>query len=229
MSLYHFYHIYAAGNWQQPVAEHVRALKDYGLYANLTSLHIGLVGNTEQCAAVKQYLNEQGLTYTIADEQPSGWEQVTQIPMWEFSKHHDGLMLYAHSKGASDWNEVNVRWRRSMTYWNVVRWQLCLEKLETHDACGCHWIYPLISMPEHKYGNPMFAGNFYWVRSEQLKTWMRVPLTHRHESEGWVGYKYAEKPFPLYDFTPYFPNSDTFADEWVNNPGFNYENKGRSI
>jgi hypothetical protein len=64
---------------------------------------------------------------------------------------------------------------------------------------------------------------------ELLRTFMVPPLTHRHEAEGWIGYKYVEHPFRVFDFTPYFPNSDTFADGWISDPLFITPFRGKTI
>lgn len=217
MNLHHFYHVYADGDCETPIREHIRALKESGLYDALSTFAIGFVGSQQKRDEAKHCIGTLGVKFIIAAEADYGWEQVTQIPMWEFSKVNDGLMLYAHTKGASDRSEVNERWRRSMIYWNVIRWNDAKEILSSGyaSAYGTHWIYPLLSMPEHILGNPMYAGTFWWVRCDQLRTWMSPPMTHRHEAEGWIGYKYAEKPFPIYDPAPYFPNSGPFADGWV--------------
>lgn len=227
--IHHFYHIYADGKWEEPVEEHIRALK-MGLYENLGMFFIGIVGSVENRNRVKIYLDLTGLKYFIAAEADSGWEQATMIPMWEHARFHNGQFLYAHTKGAYDPNPVNQRWRRSMTYWCVVRWKDCIERLKDHGAVGNHWIQPLLTgMPEHRQGNFMMAGTMYWVRAELLRTFPAPALTHRHEAEGFIGYGWHAKPFPVYDFSPYFPNSGPFADDWVNNPEFVYEDAGRSI
>lgn len=229
MKLSHFYHIYADGNWQEPVSEHIRALKEYGLYDALQNLAIGFVGTIENCRNVRLYLENERINYWTAAQELTGWEQVTQIPMWNFSQQNDGLMLYAHSKGSSNGNDVNVRWRRSMIYCNVIQWRECVKQLEAHEAVGCHWIQPLLEgMPEHQPGNFMFAGTFFWVRCETLRTFPRPALTHRHEAEGFVGYGWHQKPFPVYDFTPYFPNSGPFADGWLNDSNFIFNQSGKS-
>lgn len=225
--IYHFYHIYADGKWIEPVSEHFRAYK-MGL-ANVCDLYIGIVGSEQNRNAVKSWLKENNIEHTIIAESNTGWEQVTQIPMWEFCQTHDGVVLYAHSKGSSSQTDVNIRWRRSMIYWNVIRHADCIEKLKDFSTVGCHWIYPVVSMPEHKFGNPMYAGTFWWARCELVRTFMRPPLTHRHEAEGWIGYKYAEQKWPLWDWTPYFPNSGPFADGWVNDENFKPEEKGVAI
>lgn len=116
-----------------------------------------------------------------------------------------------------------------MTYWDVIRWADCIEKLKDHGTVGTHWIYPTINMPEHTYGNPMMAGNFYWCRAELMRTWMKPTVEHRHAAEGWIGYKYVQKPWPVWDWTPYFPNSNHFADGWVNDANFVPYETGVSI
>ena len=225
--IHHFYHIYADGSWSEPVAEHIRALQ-MGLYDQLQTFSIGIVGSESNRNAVKEYLLTTGINFGICAEADTGWEQVTQIPMWEFSKTNDGLILYAHTKGAYSPIEVNTRWRRSMTYHNVIQWQQAVEKLQTHGAVGCHWLQPSLGMPEHKFGNWMFAGTFFWTHCELMRTWQAPALTHRHEAEGFIGYGWHQNPFPVYDFTPYFPNSNEFADEWVNNPEYKSTMEGKS-
>lgn len=222
--IHHFYHIYADGAWQEPVSEHLRALK-MGLYENLTTFKIGIVGSPENREKVKAFID---LKFEVAAEADIGWEQVTMIPMWEFCQTNEGLMIYAHTKGASSPVDVNIRWRRSMTYWNILKWQDAVEKLKTHGAYACHWLQPSINMPEHKLGNWMAAGTFFWTHCNLMKEWPKPALTHRHEAEGFIGYGWHQKNFPVYDPTPYFPNSNEFADEWINNPEWRSTMEGKS-
>lgn len=219
--IHHFYHIYADGQWRQPVEEHVRALKQSEFPGKL---YIGLVGSSVNRDAVKAFLPDA----VVIAEAEYGWEQVTQIPMWEFSQLNEGLILYAHTKGAYSPIDVNVRWRRSMTYWNVLQWRDAVEKLKTHGAYGCHWIQPLISMPEHKLGNWMFAGTFFWTHCELMRTWPKPALTHRHEAEGFIGYGWHQSNFKVWDCTPYFPNSNEFADDWISNSEYKSTMEGKS-
>lgn len=226
--IHHFYHIYADGQCEQPIREHVRALHESGLHDELHTFAVGIVGSPQKRKEVINCLDTLGISYTICAEADTGWEQVTMIPMWEFSHRNEGTILYAHTKGAYSPIDVNTKWRRSMTYWNVLQWQLCQEKLRDHGAVGCHWIQPLISMPEHKVGNWMFAGTFFWTHCDLMRTWQAPALTHRHEAEGFVGYGWHEKPFPVWDHTPYFPNSNEFADAWVDDANFKSTMEGKS-
>lgn len=226
--IHHFYHIYADGNCEAAIREHIRALKEGGLDDNLDTFNIGIVGSEVKRKEVLHCLRTLDICFRVVAESNTGWEQVTQTPMWDFAQTNSGTILYAHTKGASDPSEVNIRWRRSMTYWNVLRWQLCQDKLKDHGAVGCHWLQPLISMPEHTKGNWMFAGTFFWTHCEVMRTWQKPALTHRHEAEGFVGYGWHQGNFPVYDHTPYFPNTNHFADGWVSDPNFKGEETGKS-
>jgi hypothetical protein len=116
-----------------------------------------------------------------------------------------------------------------MIYCHIIKWREAVEKLETHGSVCTHWIQPLISgMPEHRVGNWMSAGTFFWTHCNMMRTWMKPPLNHRFEAEGWIGYKYAEEPWPVWDCTPYFPNTGPFADDWINNPNATFDVKGKS-
>lgn len=225
MNIHHFYHVYADGDCETPIREHIRALKESGLYENLTTFKVGLVGSAQKRQEAINCMNSLGVEFQIAGFADYGWEQVSQIPMWEFSQANDGLMLYCHTKGASSRIEVNERWRRSMIYWNVIRWKYAVAKLtDNAEAYGSHWIQPTLNMPEHVLGNWMFAGTFFWLRCEVMARFPRPALTHRWEAEGFVGYGWHEKPFSVYDPTPYFPNSGPFADGWINaEPGWTPE------
>ena len=50
--LAHFYHVYADGAWQAPLAEHLAALDAYGLGAALDVRRAGIVGTPANCQAV---------------------------------------------------------------------------------------------------------------------------------------------------------------------------------
>lgn len=230
MNLHHFYHIYADGQCEQPIREHIKAMKEYGLHDNLSTFQIGIVGQPQKRQEVINCLNTLDIKYTVCAEADSGWEQETMIPMWLYSQSHDGLMLYAHTKGSSNVSEVNDRWRRSMTWHNVCQWKFAVEKLQEHEMYGCHWIQPLLTgMPEHRQGNFMFAGTFFWGRCETIAQFPKPALNHRHEAEGFCGYGYALRPFAVWDCTPYFPNSNEFMDGWIHNPAYCPQILGKSI
>lgn len=183
-----FYHVYAPGTWEQPVTEHCRALTQYGLYDRLDGLFVGFVGNDEQIAAVTATLNVMVPKWREVARAAHGWEQVTLDAMYDFAQNHDGLVSYAHTKGASRDEGIDLQWRRGMTYHNFVTWQRPVAALEAGKTiAGCGWICGgASSVPAYGTGG-MFGGNFWWTRAEHLRR--NVPPGHesRFAAEHWLG------------------------------------------
>jgi hypothetical protein len=181
----HFYHVYAAGAWEQPVTEHCRALADSGLLTELDTWQVGFVGTAEQIAAVRCTLDVLAPGYEICAEAPEGWEQTTLEPLWKFSRHFDGLISYAHTKGASRSNPVDLMWRRCMTYHAFVNWQRPVEALMNGAAiAGSHWIHGA-TVDGHISG--MFGGNYWWTWSDILRKNPPPDVTSRWHAEHWLG------------------------------------------
>lgn len=184
----HFYHIYAAGTWQEPVTEHCRALTQYGLYDELDGLFVGFVGNTEQIDAARSTLDVLVPRWREVARAVDGWEQVTLDAMYDFVQDHDGLVSYAHTKGASRNDPIDGPWRRAMTYHNIVEWRRPVEALKAGKSiAGSHWhTGGPSSVPGYGTGG-MFGGNFFWTRAELLR--QNVPPGHesRFAAEHWLG------------------------------------------
>ncbi|MHB1950172.1 MAG: hypothetical protein ACYCQK_01705 [Acidiferrobacteraceae bacterium] len=186
--LSHWYHVYAAGAWEQPVEEHLSALAKSGFDGPIT---IGLVGLPGQRAEAKDFIEHRRHPdrYVEAD---TGWEQVTLRDLRAYAKRHrDRLSFYAHTKGAANPSRLNAAWRRSMT-----TALLADGALESHvaslliafDVIGCHWLtdaeYPVVKVPTKM---PMFGGNFWMARNDYLATLPPLGMRARHEAESWIG------------------------------------------
>lgn len=186
--LAHFYHVYAAGDWAQPVTEHCDALVRFGLYDELTSLHVGFVGSPEQIAAARATLDVLVPKYQVCAESPDGWEQETLDPLYRFVQDHDGYVSYAHTKGASRRNAIDATWRRMMTYHCIVDWQTPVTALDEGKAiAGCYWIRGgPSSIPGFGHGG-MFGGNFWWTRCDLLRRGLPPGRESRHAAEHWLG------------------------------------------
>ena len=134
---HHFYHIYADGSWQEPVEEHILALKTSDLDAQKGfSLSIGLVGREHNAGAARSFLTAKSITSLEIGWSREGWEQVTLSALASESRTSDGLAFYAHTKGASTPSRFNAAWRRRMTDLTVVRWQDAVLCLRTDHAYG---------------------------------------------------------------------------------------------
>jgi len=178
--LAHFYHVYADGAWQAPVAEHLSALGEYGLDAALDHKAAGIVGTPANCQAVIAAL---GPEWQIAATAAAGFEQVTLARLHAFAAH-DGKVLYAHTKGAANRAPSSVLWRRRMTECVVGSWKRCTTGLDDgHDCAGPHWITP----DRFEVPRPFFAGNFWWADLAFLRRLPPPGGEDRYAAERWIG------------------------------------------
>ncbi len=101
-------------------------------------------------------------------EADEGWEQVTLNKLLDFCQTDDGAVLYAHTKGSWSQTELARVWRVSMTHDVVTRWRECVHGLEKVQAAGPFWLKSW--EPEHVDHESFFAGNFWWARSDYIRT-----------------------------------------------------------
>jgi hypothetical protein len=185
LDLHHFYHIYADGSWYEPVSEHITALRRNSFDQQLASINIGIVGSLENTQAVKQFLNDQNLTYTVIAEQEFGWEQVTLELLHKFSKENDGIVIYAHSKGSAHPSEINTSWRRSMEYHNFIQWEIPKQALiEGKYLAGCHWLVVSRGTPDE---NMFYGGTYWWARCDAVRLNSALGYINRYFAEHWIG------------------------------------------
>lgn len=196
--LSHFYHVFADGNWQTPVTEHLHHLDRSGLSAALDSFGIGIVGGSLNRLEVINFIDSR-LQIDHLAEAESGWEQETLDLMLKRIEP-DEFVLYAHTKSAANWSQVHDEWRKSMTHFMVHRWRDCVEHLEDHDTVGCHRITP----------GDFWGGNYWWARSDWLRRMPPVPRENRYQAEAWIGTVEGRR----FDMNPGWPDPKIFVTEW---------------
>jgi hypothetical protein len=180
VTLTHFYHVFADGDWETPAREHFDAVESSGLMNQLGSIFLGVVGSPENRVKVASAL--PGVVVVEADE---GWEQVTLQKLHHYSHDHEAKVFYAHTKGAYQVDEYHMLWRRAMTYDTVTRWRECVDALDHVGAAGSYWLKSV--MPEHSEHKHFFGGNFWWARTNYLRALPPVGVEHRWQAEGWIG------------------------------------------
>jgi len=201
----HVYHVYADGpDCSQAMLEHCDALHDSGLLDALAGrVYVGVVGSPDNRAEALEYLHSRGIRVDLVATADEGWEQVTLDWLRNEALRYPTLdcpTLYAHTKGAANVSEINTSWRRSMTYWNVIRWRDTVRHLEEADAVGCHWISD----------GRFFGGNYWWARNEYLATLPPLDYSSRYMAEVWIGSEH-QRP---YDVVPGWPAFDRFTTTW---------------
>jgi hypothetical protein len=173
-----FFHICTIKNYQRIVDELLHHVVESGLYDELVTLHVGIVGNDR--------VNfDKSLSKIIVDYQlPSikYYEFKTLESLYNFcSSHQDHKVLYFHTKGVSERGDKQgiTDWRNLMTYCCIDNYKLCIKELDTVDVAGANWF------GTYKY--PHFAGNFWWATASYISKLQPPPKTDdRFEAEFWV-------------------------------------------
>jgi len=191
MKPWHFYHVYADGDWLPIVREHIDALQASGLYDELDRFCVGIVGDKSNRDAVVRYLLGR-CNFQIVAEQDTGWEQVTidalhlAAAMWD--QLPDTAVLYAHTKGAAYPSAHQDQWRKAMTDICVRNWDIVLSAMDygEWDVAGCFWTREQF----YEEGVPSFVGvrPVAEIRKQlglsEIDTGEPVPIFERYHYSG---------------------------------------------
>ena len=180
-----FYHVWAPGRWEEPLAEFLNALGDF-----TGPLYLGLVGAPKERRTVLSAVTRNHKIATVAD---SGYEQITLAAVREYALKNGGAVLYAHTKGAARDYALQRPWRREVTEQLVLPWRENLAALEDADVVGSSW---------QDWGDEPsgFLANFWMARCDYLRTLPPPSTERRTAAETWVG---SSVPEPrVYDLAP---------------------------
>ena len=211
--LAHMYHVYADGQYEPALREHVEALVNHGLMSNLTFFGVGLVGSERNRAEAMGCLAEYGLYPDVLVSASEGYEQLTLEAVKRYAgAHEDARILYAHTKGASNPSDINIAWRSSMCYHNVVRWRDQVDALDAYDVAGCHWL------DLEQYGHSTdfgaysyFGGTYWWANANYVNTLPPLDYGDRWGAEQWIG---TNPTVRAYDANPGWPAFELFTTRW---------------
>ena len=143
-----------------------------------------------------------------------------------FCQNNDGYIYYAHSKNAMTLNELHFKWRRSMTYYTVVKWRETIELLDQgFCATGSHYLIPENAMllpveGEVKTIRGAYAGTFWWTKAKYLKNFDPPGRKDRFGAEEWIMslkevVEKMDEEFKVYDFNWHHPgNSSSLVCNW---------------
>ena len=185
MKLAHFYHIYADGEYEGIVQDHVEAIISSELIDSLDLFAVGLVGEKHNRIEAVELLTYYGLTPKVVAEAETGWEQVTLRKVRDYARYNRAKLLYAHTKGATSASQHSSEWRKAMTHDCITLWQENVTALDDWAVSGSYWMDS--KEPEHEHHHFFFGGNFWWARTDYLRTLPPLQNEHRYQAEGWIG------------------------------------------
>lgn len=179
------------------IQEQVGVIKSSGLEEAASEIYIGLNGGIESVEMAELLFPEKYTVIYHGLQCRNECRTIQLIEQW-LPGHEDWYVLYLHTKGACHpvGDPLRKHWRNCMMWRLVYNWEQCIADLERgYDAVGCHWQSPPIT-PVSQY---IFAGNFFWAKSNFLITLpsitdrARIKMSgidafeSRFESEVWIG------------------------------------------
>jgi hypothetical protein len=197
MKNYGVYHIFCVNNWKNVFLEQIELLIKSDLINFIDKLYLTIIYNTDSdvdfiCENLKNY--NFGISYKTKNNE---YEFPGLNCVKNLAKKENCNIFYIHTKGVSI-TEQNMRfyhnssdinhltecvndWRNYMSYFVIEQFKTCLEKLQSHDACGVN----LCDKPQKH-----FSGNFWWSKSEyinKLPEINNINKNHRWNAEFWIG------------------------------------------
>ena len=111
---------------------------------------------------LKDYKN---ISYIDQHIEPRDWEIPTLKSLKDYCDNvtEETYVLYIHHKGITHiGNSAVDDWRDLMMYFNVTKWQDCVDKLDQgYDTAGVLW------RDDYQYIH--YSGNFWWATSSYIK------------------------------------------------------------
>jgi len=147
----------------------ISRIKDTGLLQNLDYLIINNIG----APIYKNYGDE--IHIINYSENTKLFEIPTIKLISEFSQTYENVnLLYLNTKGVSYKENKNVS---AWTHFMLDKYAECMYKLKEYDAVGCNYL---------KEPSPHFSGNFWWAKTDYLRTIPTNKLKEKHDAERWI-------------------------------------------
>jgi methyltransferase family protein len=156
-----FFHVACMHNWKFVFEEEIQHLHRNGFdHVNLTLL--GSDDDRKWVDAVSRELN-MDVSVIFQEQELTNFEKPAMLAIEDFARKYDGFVLYLHSKGVSNPDDVTkAKWRRLMLRELIDNWESCMLQLPNYDAIGVNWR----EMPPVSH----FCGNFWYASTQYLRT-----------------------------------------------------------
>jgi hypothetical protein len=179
MNNYIFFHVCSVHAYREIFLE--MYTKSLPLLKNSVKMIVSIVGPGNLDGLL---INEPNVEIIHSSTDITAFEFPTLELMKKICLEDDCKVCYVHTRGVTHPTcPCAVDHRHYMSYFNLERWETCVEKLDVHDAVGVDYSdWPF----RH------FSGNFWWSKSSWInkltRNWQEVPtLDERHIPEFWLG------------------------------------------
>lgn len=194
-----FLHICTINNWEKVVDDQLRIIIDSGLYARLSSLYCGIVGEQNTDALLVD-LPKVKILYRNPDI--THFEFLTLECLQEFCKSQavsGDKLFYVHTKGISkkgkpdpiseEMNGYLSDWRNYLNHYILEQHEDCIKQLDHADVVGVNWRGVGTGCPIAESTASHFSGNFWWAQTDYINQLgvINEGSHGRCEAELWLG------------------------------------------
>lgn len=183
-----FWHICGINHWKEIAEDQFRTMSASGLLDRADRVMVTYLGQNRKDIG---WLESKSRKIEINNYSPDTkhYERMCLNGLHDWSKSNDATVLYMHAKGVSRTNnKKNVwGWRKMLEYFTVENHERCLREMNGVDALGgnlCMVNRKSIEecqMPGH---GLHYSGNFWWARTQYIRTLPRIPEDVRLDVHG---------------------------------------------
>jgi len=157
-----YIHVACLNTYEDIFINLINLIKESKLYDAVYEIRCGVLGI--QSEKFKNIINEdEKIKIVIENNNLNLYETFTINKMMEDSKLENSYILYLHTKGCTKPNNINVKsWVDYLCYFNITKWNLCINYLENNDMVG-------VNLQSGGGYTTHYSGNFWWTKSDYVK------------------------------------------------------------
>lgn len=180
---YHFYIPNKPSHWELLLYEQLDCIEGSKIYSEC-EIELFVLSNEQNYKKlqknVKSYSFLQSTWFdTNIEENKNHYEGATLLKLYDECDNYDNV-AYIHSKGITNLTKYTNKWRKILEHAIIEKYRDNISSLRNgYDVSGIFWMK----------GNLHFSGNFWWARSNYIKTLPRPVLenwnTYNPEFKFW--------------------------------------------
>jgi hypothetical protein len=186
---YHFYIPDTPSHWELLLYEQLDCIEGSGLHRHC-EVEICVSSNQENYKKLKENIKSYSFLKsswfdTFIENNKNHYEGATLLKLYDECKNYLNVG-YIHSKGITNLTKSTNKWRKTLEYAIIEKYQDNFEALKNnYDVSGIFWMQ----------SNLHFSGNFWWAKSSYIKTLPRPIIEdwrlHSYNDDFWKSkYRY---------------------------------------
>jgi hypothetical protein len=168
-----YIHVCCINNYKEVFTGLMSCIKDSGLYNHVKEIRCCILGEYDETL-----FQDEKIVIRATSPDISLYEVFTVSTLYHDCKKENFNVLYLHTKGVSKpTNEFIKDWTDMMCYFNIYKFETCIQLLENNDSVGVN----LLNSPECHY-----SGNFWWSKSSYINRLDECVYTCYNSPEFWL-------------------------------------------